>query len=214
MEVLNMKWQRIPLGPLQTNSYLLYDESKQCIIFDPGSEGARLNKIIKDKQLTPLAILLTHAHFDHIGAVDDVREKWDIPVYIHKREKLWLEDPSLNGSSHFLQGDLISARPADHLLGEEGKLTIGPFTFEVFETPGHSPGSVSFYLASIGVVFSGDALFYGSIGRTDLRGGNHEQLLTSIRTRLLTLPEDTIVLSGHGPETLIEQEMKHNPFLK
>lgn len=208
-----MKWQRIPLGPLQTNSYLLYDENMNCIIFDPGSEGARLNKMIADKQLKPLAILLTHAHFDHIGAVDDVRSKWNIPVYVHQNEKAWLEDASLNGSAHFLQGELISVKAADYLLNGEQRLTIGPFTFEVFETPGHSPGSVSYYVSSIGVVFSGDALFYESIGRTDLRGGNHEQLLMSIRTKLFTLPQDTIVLSGHGPETLIEHEMTYNPFL-
>lgn len=208
-----MKWQRIPLGPLQTNSYLLYDENKQCIIFDPGSEGPKLNKIIKDKGLKPLAILLTHAHFDHIGAVDDVRQKWNIPVYVHKNEQTWLENATLNGSAHFLQGELITVQPTDHLIKQEQTLMIGPFLFDIFETPGHSPGSVSFYVDSIGVVFSGDALFYGSIGRTDLRGGNHEKLIRSIRTKLLTLPEDTIVLSGHGPETLIGSEMNHNPFL-
>lgn len=209
-----MQWKRIPLGPLQTNAYLLFSENKDCIIIDPGSEGGRLNNIIKNQSLKPLAILLTHAHFDHIGAVDDVRDKWDIPVYIHQREDKWLGDAMLNGSGLFLTSEPITARPADNIIKAEQDLTIGSFSFKVFETPGHSPGSVSYYVHSMGVVFSGDALFYGSIGRTDLRGGDHNQLIKSIREKLLILPKNTIVLSGHGQETLIEREIEHNPFLK
>ncbi|MBD1378875.1 MBL fold metallo-hydrolase [Metabacillus arenae] len=207
-----MNWVQIPLGPLQTNAYILSNKEKDCVIFDPGSEGDKVNQYIQKEKLNPLAILLTHAHFDHIGGVDDVRKKWCIPVYIHEEEKDWLTNPELNGSTFFLTGG-ITAKPADHLLKGDQTLTIQDFTFSVYETPGHSPGSVSFYHKESQAVFSGDALFAGSIGRTDLRGGNHEQLIKSIHEKLLTLPEETIVLSGHGPETSIEKEMEQNPFL-
>jgi hydroxyacylglutathione hydrolase len=209
---IHMKWERLPLGPLQTNAYILSHSNGTCIIFDPGSEGSKLIKYIEEQDLTPIAILLTHAHFDHIGAVDDVRNKWDVPVYIHENEQEWLTDPLLNGSSYFM-GEEIRVGRAQHVITHEQKLEIGEFTLQVFETPGHSPGSVSYYCEEIGAVFSGDALFAGSIGRTDLPGGNHAQLLRSIHDKLLQLTEETVVLSGHGPETTIGAEMDSNPFL-
>lgn len=207
-----MKWERIPLGPLQTNAYLLSNSNNECIIFDPGSEGEKLIHRIEQKELTPLAILLTHAHFDHIGAVDEVRDRFNVPVYIHEKEQDWLEDASLNGSQFFI-GDPISVKKADKLISNEKKLDIGSFSFQVFETPGHSPGSVSYFCEEAQAVFSGDALFNGSIGRTDLSGGNHQQLIQSIHEKLLSLREETVVLSGHGPETTICDEMESNPFL-
>ncbi|MDF0727797.1 MBL fold metallo-hydrolase [Cytobacillus sp. S13-E01] len=207
-----MKWQRIPLGPLSTNAYILSNEHKDCVVFDPGGEAQKLISLLNRQQLKPIAVLLTHAHFDHIGAVDDVRTKFNIPVYIHTNEKKWLGDPSLNGSRFFM-GNEISINDADHLIKEEGTIDVGSFTFEIFHTPGHSPGSVSFYCKAVEAVFSGDALFAGSIGRTDLPGGNSEQLISSIHKKLLTLPEETVVLSGHGPETTIQAEMDDNPFL-
>ncbi|ART77251.1 MBL fold metallo-hydrolase [Sutcliffiella horikoshii] len=207
-----MKWKQLPLGPLQTNAYLLINERKECLIFDPGSEGEAFNSYLEENALKPLAILLTHAHFDHIGAVDAVRKHWNVPVYVHKKEKNWLGDPSLNGSQFFQLGP-ITANPAEHLILSEEKLVISNFELEILFTPGHSPGSVSFYHEASKVVFSGDALFAGSIGRTDLPGGNHEQLIQSIHNKLLILPEETTVLSGHGMTTTIEREMDSNPFL-
>ena len=207
-----LKWKQLPLGPLQTNAYLLINDRKECLIFDPGSEGQAFNSYLEENALKPLAILLTHAHFDHIGAVDAVRTHWDVPVYVQKKEKNWLGDPSLNGSQFFQLGP-ITANPADHLIQSEEKLVISNFELEVLFTPGHSPGSVSFYHEASRVVFAGDALFAGSIGRTDLPGGNHDQLIQSIHNKLLTLPEETTVLSGHGMTTTIEKEMDSNPFL-
>ncbi|WP_078413759.1 MBL fold metallo-hydrolase [Priestia abyssalis] len=207
-----MKYQRVPLGPLQTNCYIIENDKKECLIVDPGEEGRKLIQLMEQRKLTPLAVLLTHAHFDHIGALDDVRKRYELPVYLHVKEKDWLADPALNGSQFFMMG-AISVKAATHHLTKEGSLTIGDFTCEVYETPGHSPGSVSYYFKEAGIVASGDALFEGSIGRTDLQGGSHEQLLQSIHKKLLVLPEDTIVLCGHGRETTIGDEMETNPFL-
>ncbi|SDB83095.1 MBL fold metallo-hydrolase [Shouchella lonarensis] len=205
-------FKQIPLGPLQTNAYVLYNDQKEAVIFDPGGDGPALISWLKQQQLKPLAILLTHAHFDHIGAVDDVRDAFDCPVYIHQKEANWLENPTLNGSA-FFPGENVTAKQANILLGNEKKLDIGPFTFTLRYTPGHSPGSTSYYYKPESVVFSGDALFQQGIGRTDLPGGNHTQLLESIHNQLLTCPEETVVASGHGALTTIGAEMANNPFL-
>jgi hydroxyacylglutathione hydrolase len=207
-----MNWEQIPLGPLQTNCYILANADKKCLIVDPGEEGKKLITHLEQRKLKPQAVLLTHAHFDHIGAVDDIRDRYKIPVYLHHKEKNWLVDPALNGSKAFMMGP-IAVKQADHLITSEGKMEVGDFAFEVFDTPGHSPGSVSFYFKDVGIVVSGDALFQGSIGRTDLPGGSHEVLIKNIHNKLLTLPEDSLVLPGHGPTTTIESEMDTNPFL-
>ncbi|MGV3465930.1 MAG: MBL fold metallo-hydrolase [Heyndrickxia sp.] len=208
-----MEWKQIPLGLLQTNCYVLYNQQKECIIFDPGAEGDKLITILEKEQLHPQAILLTHAHFDHIGAVDEVRQNYNIPVFVHEKEANWLTNPTLNGSQLFLNGRSIVASPADRIIKREETLSIGGFAFKILETPGHSPGSVSFYVNDINTVFAGDTLFQGSIGRTDLPGGDHEQLLNSIEEKLLSLPKETFVLPGHGPVTTIEKEVQLNPFI-
>lgn len=207
-----MKWNNIPLGPLQTNCYVLSDE-EQCIIVDPGAESQKIIQYIQTKKLKPLAILLTHAHFDHIGALDVIRNQYHIPAYIHEKEADWLKDPELNGSQRWFPDEPVILNPAEHILKGEQELAIGPFVFQLFETPGHSPGSISYYLKEQGMVFSGDVLFLNSIGRTDLPGGNHAQLLKSIEVKLLPLADDTIVCPGHGPVTTIGDERESNPFL-
>lgn len=200
------------MGPLGTNCYLVWNKENDALIFDPGGDGEILRGAVKKLNLTPKAIVLSHCHFDHIGALEEIREFYKIPVYVHEKEAKWLLDPALNGSQFFNMG-VLRCKPADYFLKEEGLLELEGIRLEIFETPGHSPGSLSFYFEAGGFVISGDALFYGSIGRTDLPGGNHDQLLKSIHDKLLTLPEDTIVLSGHGQETTIGDEMDHNPFL-
>ena len=207
-----MKWTQMPLGQMQTNCYVLEKEDSTCLIFDPGSEGEKLIQFLKEQDLNPVGIVLTHAHFDHIGAVDVIRDEYRIPVYVHKNEKDWLTTPSLN-LSDFMKVGKIQVKEADVLINEEQELTIGSFTFQVFETPGHSPGSISLYFADEGIAVVGDALFNGSIGRTDLPGGDSEQLLQSIHEKLLGLPEETIVLCGHRQVTTIGNEMNSNPFL-
>ncbi|GHH96977.1 MBL fold metallo-hydrolase [Neobacillus kokaensis] len=208
-----MKWQQLPLGSIQTNCYIVENPDRSCLIFDPGGDAKKLINLIHTRGIKPLAILLTHAHFDHIGAVDEIREMYKIPVYVHKQEEKWLGDPALNGSQFFPLIEPLKVKPADHIINEEGLMKIADFEMRVYHTPGHSPGSLSFYFENEGVVISGDALFQGSIGRTDLPGGNQTQLLKSIHDKLLTLPEDTYVLSGHGDVTTITNEMDSNPFL-
>lgn len=208
-----MEWNQLPLGPLQTNCYVLSNKNNSCLIIDPGEESEKLSSFIHRKGFKPLAVILTHAHFDHIGAVDGIREEFDIPVYVHEKEEAWLLDPALNGSQFFEIGKLIKVKPAEYVIRNEKEMQIGEFTFQVFETPGHSPGSISFYFKDDKLVVAGDALFNGSIGRTDLPGGNHRQLLSSIHDKLLTLPEETVVLPGHGSATTIGKEMDSNPFL-
>lgn len=202
-----------PLGPLQTNCYIVSNKNKECLVFDPGEEGSALSKEIKKLQLKPLAILLTHAHFDHIGAVELVRDQFNVPVYIHVAEKDWLEDPSKNGSARYNELENISGRAADYLLSKEGPLEIGTFTCEVLHTPGHSPGSLTYWFKDERFAIVGDTLFQGSVGRTDLPYGNEKELMKSIHNKILTLPEDTICYPGHGPHTTPEEEMNHNPFI-
>lgn len=207
-----MEWNQIPLGVLHTNCYVIHTE-KEAIIIDPGGNGSKLIDWVEDKGLKPMAILLTHAHFDHIGAVDEIAEYYQIPKYVHEKEKNWLTNPELNGSLLFFPEQPIKVREADQVIEGEGTLQIGSFSFTIFETPGHSPGSVSYYLRDEDIIFSGDVLFQSSIGRTDLPGGNYQQLMETIEKKLIGLPASTIVANGHGPVTTIGRELKNNPFL-
>ncbi|WP_221565545.1 MBL fold metallo-hydrolase [Alkalihalobacillus sp. TS-13] len=208
-----MEWKQLTVGPVQANCYLLWNGEREALIIDPGSEGDRINQEIETLGLKPSAILLTHAHFDHIGALDEVRSKWNAPVYLHQEELEWLGNPDLNGSSFFPMVQSVVMKEADHVLKGGQNLVIDGFSCKVLYTPGHSPGSVSFYFKESDLVVSGDALFMGSIGRTDLPGGDHKLLLKSIHNQLLSLDEETQVLSGHGPSTTIGEEMNSNPFL-
>ncbi|MDN5709736.1 MAG: MBL fold metallo-hydrolase [Planococcus sp. (in: firmicutes)] len=209
-----LKIDRLELGPVQTNCYIISGEDKQCIIFDPGEEAWKIQQLLKRKQLTPLAILLTHAHFDHIGAVDELRELYKIPVYLHHKERDFLGKPNLNGSGKYAALPDYRVADADEWITDEPSLEIGPFKMELFHTPGHSPGSVTFYFPEDRFAIVGDTLFSGSIGRTDLTDGSEQVLLRSIRESLLTLPKETFLFPGHGPETTPEQEKQHNPFLR
>ncbi len=209
-----LKVTYFPLGPVQTNCYFIQDGEQHCLIIDPGEESDKIITRIESEQLKPLAILLTHGHFDHIGAVDAVRDHFNIPVYIHESEADTLTSPEANGSTRYPGLPLVQNREADHLLTTEGEMEIGPFSFEVRHTPGHSPGSVTFVFKEDHFAIVGDTLFQGSIGRTDLPGGNMETLLTSIHEKLLSLDEEIIVYPGHGPSTTPKEERNRNPFLR
>lgn len=203
------------LGPIQTNCYIVSNEKKECLIFDPGEEGARVIKNIRSNGLKPLAILLTHAHFDHIGAVDALREVFNIPLWIHQKEVDWLADPLKNGSGKYaeLPNTIVTPPKEEHVIKKEKTIEIGSFQFDAVFTPGHSPGSISYIFKEDSFAIVGDTLFKQSVGRTDLLGGSTKELLNSIHQKLLTLPEDTIIYPGHGSYTTPQEEMEDNPFL-
>ncbi|WP_284140398.1 MULTISPECIES: MBL fold metallo-hydrolase [unclassified Virgibacillus] len=205
MEIITLQ-----LGPLGTNCYLIV-KGAEALIIDPGGNADEVITRLQNLNASPKAILLTHAHFDHIGAVEVLRNHFHIDVYLHRNENDWLQDPNLNRSTFFI-GEEISAREPDKLL-EPGKMEIGKFRFEVAETPGHSPGSVSFIFKELAFVISGDVLFQHSIGRTDLPGGDFQQLEASIRNILYSLPDHFQVFAGHGLMTTIGEEKKNNPFV-
>lgn len=197
-------------GVIEENCYLIYND-ENLLIVDPGAEGDRIAKEIKRIGRKPAAILLTHTHYDHIGAVEDLRHRYNIPVYVSPLEQSWLSDPILNLSGlgrHDNIPDVI-VQPAEHEF-ELSDYTIGGMHFSVVPTPGHSIGSVSFVFDDFVVV--GDALFRGSIGRTDLHTGDLQQLLHSVKTYLFTLPKELPAYPGHGDATTIGREIETNPF--
>ncbi|WP_332646740.1 MBL fold metallo-hydrolase [Lysinibacillus sp. 54212] len=203
------------LGPIQTNCYIVSNKNKECVIFDPGEEGVRLVKEIRAIGLKPLAIFLTHTHFDHIGAVEILREAFQVPVYVHEKEVDWLGDPMKNGSGKYaeLPNYVVKTPEVEHIIREEQIFEVGNITFKAVFTPGHSPGSVSYIFEEDGFAIVGDTLFERSVGRTDLIGGSMSVLLKSIHDKLLSLPEDTIIYPGHGGYTTPAAEMEMNPFL-
>ncbi|MBB5148812.1 glyoxylase-like metal-dependent hydrolase (beta-lactamase superfamily II) [Ureibacillus thermosphaericus] len=208
-----MDVKTLSVGPVQANCYIVSNQSKECIIFDPGEEGNRIISTIQSQQLKPLAIFLTHAHFDHIGAVDELRQAFHIPVYIHKEEEDWLMDPNKNGSGKYVDLQTYRLQPADYIIEKEQTFVVGGMKFHAVFTPGHSPGSISYIFEDDGFAIVGDTLFQGSIGRTDLIGGSLEVLLKSIHEKLLVLPDDFIIYPGHGGYTTPAHEMDTNPFL-
>lgn len=207
--------RKYTLGLVQTNCYIVSNKNKECIIFDPGEQGSSIIKDLHKNGLTPLAIFLTHAHFDHIGAVDILRDAFDIPVYLHEAEVSWLVDPMKNGSGKYfeLQNVVVSPPKDEHIIRKEQTFNISDFEFEAVFTPGHSPGSVTFIFKEDGFAIVGDTLFERGVGRTDLIGGSMDVLVKSIREKILSLPDDTIIYPGHGNHTTPEAEKNNNPFI-
>ena len=200
----------------EENTYIIANEKNQCWIVDPGMyeerEVAMVINFITDKQLVPQAIINTHGHIDHIFGIQALKDKYNIPFGIHEQEMPVLQMAA--GSAMLFGFELKKAPVPDFFIKEQEPLQLGNDTIRVLFTPGHSPGSISFYYPGGNWVIGGDVLFSGSIGRTDLPGGSMEVLLHSIRTQLFTLPAVTTVLSGHGPATNVGEEQKHNPFLQ
>jgi hydroxyacylglutathione hydrolase len=200
----------LPNGQFVENSYLVIDEgTAQCAIVDPGEEPGLLLEQVAAARARPAAIWLTHAHVDHVMGVSRVRRETGAPVYLHPADRALYDHVIEQG---FAFGVRVEAQPPpDRAFVPGESVAVGGLSFTVRHAPGHSPGSVC--LVGEGVVFTGDVLFAGSIGRTDLPGGDYETLLRSIERELLTLPDSTIVYSGHGPETTVGRERRANPFL-
>jgi len=202
------------LGDFQTNCYCVRADSdkKDCILIDAGLHPFAMIQHLQNHHIVPAAVVLTHGHIDHIGGLEQVRRHWpSTQVYIHKTDAAMLADPNENLSA--LAGTIFQARPAERMLDGDIEIQIAGLRFDVFHTPGHTPGGVCLYDASEPIAFVGDTLFAGSIGRSDFPGGDYEQLIQSIKTKLLVLPDTTKIYPGHGPATTIGNEKRHNPFL-
>lgn len=199
------------LGPLQTNAYLLTGtDPARGVIIDPGMNPAGLIRNIEGMEIE--AILLTHAHFDHMGGVDEIRKLKKCPVYLHTLESEWLTNAKLNGSLMWPNvSPPLTTDPAEHDLAEGQTLQLIGNEFRVYHTPGHSPGSVSFLCGKD--LFSGDVLFRLGVGRTDLPGGRERDLFDSIQGKLFKLDDEVKVYPGHGPRTSIGFERERNPYV-
>lgn len=211
-----------PAGSFAANCYLLAPgPGTECLIIDPGQDAEQgINELIERYRLRPVAVLATHGHIDHIWSVAPVCGAKGIPAYIHPADRALLSDPGRGlalGPGQQLFGGLTFTEPADVLeLSDRMTLRLCGLEIVVDHAPGHTPGSVAFRLAGgaeAGTLFSGDLLFAGSIGRTDLPGGDYDAILASLARVCLPLPDETVVLSGHGPQTTIGAERAHNPFL-
>jgi len=209
-----MKFETIVVGPLAVNTYILYDEeTKECVVIDPGYDHEKIiNKIVSLK-LKPKEIWLTHAHFDHLGALSELKKKYDAPVYLHSDDYFLYKNASEHAGMFSVQ---IDAPPPDPMFFNMGlnKKRIGSFVMEVIHTPGHSPGSVSFYNRENNIVFVGDLIFECSVGRTDVPGGSFDMLEQSIIDKIYSLGDACIIYPGHGPKTTVGREKTNNPFVR
>ena len=205
----------LTFNPFQENTYIVYDETGECVIFDPGcinaDEEQKLAKIITDKNLKPVKFINTHCHLDHVFGNKFVADTYDLPLGIHKGELIVLESVPAVCKAYGLPLPIPSPMP-EYFIEEGEIISFGNSELKVLFTPGHSPASLCFYNSKDAFIIAGDVLFRDSIGRTDLPGGDHQTLLDSVKTQLFVLPDDVEVWPGHGPSTKIGYERDHNPF--
>lgn len=204
----------LPLGPLQTNCYIVAcEQSGKVAVIDPSWSGRAIAATVDEQGWELTHILVTHSHFDHVGGLAHLKQAVGAPIYIHADAVPMLQEASMTAA--MMGGMQIPAPPPpDKLVNEGDVIEVGKLKFQVLLTPGHAPGHISFHLPDHRVIFSGDVLFQGSIGRTDLPGCDHDLLMNVIKTKFLTLPGETRVFSGHGDPTTIGDERDSNPFLQ
>lgn len=205
-------------NPFSENTYLVYDDSLECLIIDPGcytpEERQQLSDFIDKNNLKPVRLLNTHCHIDHVFGNRYVAEQYGLELEIHEGELPVLESVAAVAQMYGIPNVQQSPDPnPDHYLQEGTTISFGNSELKILLTPGHSPASVSFYCEQSNFVLGGDVLFQGSIGRTDLPGGNYQTLMQSIDRELMSLPDETIVYSGHGPATTVGAERQSNPFI-
>ena len=205
--------EMLNVGPFQENCYIVGDETTgEGALVDPGDEAARIAIAVEQTNLEITQILITHAHIDHVGAVAALVEEYACPVLMHSEAEPMLKQLPTQAMMMGLRFGKVPN--VDRHIEEEEVIKVGGLELQSLYTPGHAPGHLAFYIEGEGVVLSGDALFAGSVGRVDLPGGSMEVLMKSIEERLLTLPDETKVYSGHGPQTTIGNEKSYNPFLQ
>ena len=210
-----MKIDCLVLGAYETNCYVLRgsEETEDCLILDPGLGAGRLTSFLKETHLNPAAVVLTHGHIDHIAGLASLRLNYpQVKVHVHSLDAAMLTEPRANLSA--MTGGSFKAAPADGMLEDNSIVEHAGVRLEVLHTPGHTPGGICLYARTEKVVFTDDALFAGSIGRTDFPAGSTKQLLKSVRKKLFTLPDETIVYPGHGPASTIGREKEQNPFFR
>ncbi len=210
-----MRIQKFTFNPFQENTYILYDDSKECIIIDPGmydqSEEIELVQFIEKYELNPVALINTHCHLDHIFGNAFISEKYQLPLEIHRGEIPVLQHAPMSGKMYGVE---FRPSPDPEKFIEEGDtITFGSSILTAYLTPGHSPASLSFFNQKSDSLICGDVLFYESIGRTDLPGGDFDTLIHNIKTKLFPLGDSVKVHPGHGPSTTIGHEKEHNPFI-
>ncbi len=205
-----MKISTLTVSVFATNCYLVYDgKAEEGVVIDPGDEGDRIKDEISRLNFKPVGILLTHGHGDHIGAVADLKAEYDATIYAGPNAERVIRYS--NKEFFSAVGLDVSCPMPDTTVVEDDIISFGDYSLRVIETPGHSLDAICFHAGNS--LFCGDTLFFNSIGRTDLGGGNHDQLIDSINEKLLVLPDETVCYTGHGPRTTIGQERKNNPFL-
>lgn len=208
--------QKFTFNPFQVNGFVCYEPGGPCLIVDPGCQGkteeGMLEEFIGSRQLEPVAVITTHGHIDHILGVDFCKSRWKIPWHVHSGDQSLIR--TATASAAIFGFELDKAPEPDHFLDGNNEFTLGSSCFSLLHVPGHSQGSVAIYYNEGKVLIAGDVLFAGSIGRTDLPGGNHAQLLSSIKNQLFVLPDDVVVWPGHGPSTTIGRERSENPYLQ
>jgi hydroxyacylglutathione hydrolase len=210
---MKLEIQTIVSMPFAENCYVARLPGRSdAVVIDPGTEPDAILEFLRDRDLTPAAVLNTHGHADHIAGNADLKAAYpDAPLVIGKGDARLLTDPDLNVSRSF--GFDVVSPPADRLVGEGDTVSFAGLTLDIREIPGHSPGHIVYVVRDAGVVFGGDVLFRGSIGRTDFPGGSFETLAAGIRGKLYTMSDDTVVYPGHGPVTRVGHEKRTNPFV-